>query len=249
MLLQLLLLLSSLFFFSFVYAFDDNNKLKPSVVFICGLIFFSSILHPIYFVPPSISIVLSILFSGFIMTFVMGIAYVVSLLLRNMFTAIFSVGIMIIAGIILIINASVMVLDWHKEYEVAHQEKEAKSLAMSFLNDMNPDLGKKVAKIDTEITLIDNKIQELQELQKAVQDRHLVIDEKIAQWQILREKLKEVSKKILHQAETAYVAYKIDEIEGRKKFNILSKELLKEADLALENAKLTKSVIEEQVQE
>jgi uncharacterized Fe-S radical SAM superfamily protein PflX len=142
-----------------------------------------------------------------------------------------------------------MVLDWHKEYKVAHQEEEAKSLAMSFLNDINPDLGKKVTKINKEIALIDNNIQKLQKLQKDVQDRHFVIDEKIAQWKVLREKLKEVSQNILHQAEAAYVIYKIDEIEGRKKLSLLSKELLKEADLALENAKSTKSVIEEQLQE
>ena len=246
---SLLLLLSCVFFFSFVYAFDNNNKLKPGLVFICGIVFFSSVLHPISFVSPSVSLVLSILLAGFIMTFVMGVAYLVSLLLRNMFTAIISVGIMIIVGITLIADGSFMVLDWYKAYKVAHQEEEAKSLAMSFLNDMNPDLGKRVTKIDKEIALIDKKIQELQKLQKAVQERHFVIDEKIAQWQVLRDKLKEVSQKILRQAEAAYVTYKIDEIEGRKKFNILSKELLKEADLALENAKLTKSVIDEQLQE
>ena len=246
---SLLLLLSCVFFFSFVYAFDNHNKLKPSLVFICGIVFFSAVLHPISLVSPSISIVLSIFLAGFIMTFVMGVAYLVSLLLKNMFTAIISVGIMIIVGITMIADGSFIVLDWYKEYKVAHQEEEAKSLAMSFLNDMNPDLEKKVTKIDKEIALIDNKVQELQELQKAVQDRHFVIDKKIAQWQALREKLKQVSQDILRQAEAAYVIYKIDEIEGRKKLSILSKELLKEADLALENAKLTKSVIEEQLQE
>jgi hypothetical protein len=247
MLQQLLLLLSPyvflscVFFFSFLYAFDKKNKLKPGLVFICGIVFFS-VLLPFYFV-------WGIFLAGFIMAFVMGAAYIVFLLLKNMFTAIIGVGIMIIVGIFMIASVSIMVLDWHKEYKVAHQEEEAKSLAMSFLNDINPDLGKKVTKINKEIALIDNNIQKLQKLQKDVQERHFVIDEKIAQWKVLREKLKEVSQNILHQAEAAYVIYKIDEIEGRKKLSLLSKELLKEADLALENAKSTKSVIEEQLQE
>ncbi len=51
------------------------------------------------------------------------------------------------------------------------------------------------------------------------------------------------------KVEAAYVAYKIDEIQGRKKFSMISKELLKEGQTVLANAEIVKSTIERELYE
>ncbi len=76
-----------------------------------------------------------------------------------------------------------------------------------------------------------------------------MIEQKIDQWQILRRQLIHVSKDIYQRVEKTYVAYKIDEIQGKNKFSIISKELLNEANAVLANAELTKSTIEKQLYE
>jgi len=117
---------------------------------------------------------------------------------------------------------------------------------MSFLEEMNPLLNKKVIEIGDELARIDTNIQKLTELQQKFPENAL-IEKTLNQWQTLRNELSQVSQDIYQQVEIAYVAYKIDEIQGLKKFDVLSKELLKEANAALVNAETTKSTIEEQL--
>jgi len=65
----------------------------------------------------------------------------------------------------------------------------------------------------------------------------------------LKNQLSQVSNDIGLRVEQAYVAYKIDEIQGRKKFTLISKTLLNEANAILANAESTKSTIEAQLDE
>jgi hypothetical protein len=123
-----------------------------------------------------------------------------------------------------------------------------KSMVVSFLNEMNPELNKKIVEIKEEIARIDNNIQQLRDL-KTEFPNQVLIDKKLSQWQVLGIQLSQVYDDIYQQVETAYVAYRIDEIQGRKKFGVLSEELLKKANAALANAETTKSTIEEQLSE
>jgi hypothetical protein len=144
-------------------------------------------------------------------------------------------------------------LDWYEEWEayraeraIEEQMRETQRAVMSFLEEMNPQLNKKVIEIGDELVRIDTNIQKLTELQQNFPENAL-IEKKLEQWQTLKNELRQVSQDIYQQVENAYVAYKIDEIQGLKKFDVLSEELLKEANAALVNAETTKSTIEEQL--
>ncbi|RKZ41729.1 MAG: hypothetical protein DRQ49_04185 [Gammaproteobacteria bacterium] len=51
------------------------------------------------------------------------------------------------------------------------------------------------------------------------------------------------------KVEGAYVAYKIDEIQGRKKFSKVAEKLLEDAKVILANAEITKLTIERELYE
>lgn len=147
-------------------------------------------------------------------------------------------------------------LDWYRQWQITQQEyvaeqrvKETQRAVMSFLTEMNPPLGNKFREINQEITLINNKIQQLMDLKTDFPNQSLIVNKTLHQWQTLKLELSQVSQDIYQQVEKAYVAYRIDEIQGRQKFGALSEELLKEANVALTNAKVTKSTIEEQLSE
>ena len=96
---------------------------------------------------------------------------------------------------------------------------------------------------------MDNKIQQLVELKEIFPNHAPVVDKTLNQWQMLKKQLSDVSQNIYQKIEQAYVTYRIDEIQGRDKFSVLSQELLKEANTVLANAESTKSVIEENLDE
>ncbi|MEN8214950.1 MAG: hypothetical protein ABFS56_00935 [Pseudomonadota bacterium] len=97
--------------------------------------------------------------------------------------------------------------------------------------------------------LADKKIQQLYDLKGQFPNQRHMIDKSIKQWHDLRKKLKFTLNKIYDKVEAAYVAYKIDEIQGRKKFTVISQKLLKEANAVLANAEATKTTIERQLYE
>ena len=74
-----------------------------------------------------------------------------------------------------------------------------------------------------------------------------MVNKALKQWQGLRKDLDSTLKHIRHKAERAYVAYELDEIQGKKKFSVVAQELLKEANTVLANAETTKSLIEEEL--
>ena len=131
---------------------------------------------------------------------------------------------------------------WRKETQPAPPEQ----MTRLFIEEMNPDLHRKIGKIHEEIVLAEAKIGQLRALRKTFPRQSELIMQQIHQWQALKDRLLEVSSHIESKVETAYVSYRINEIQGRKSFDVLSEELLTEANRVLENAETTKTVIEEQ---
>jgi len=119
----------------------------------------------------------------------------------------------------------------------------------AFIIEMNSDLYQSMARMREEITLADTKIQELYELKGLFPNQREMIDKSLKQWHDLRKNLKFTLNNIYDKVEAAYVAYKIDEIQGRKKFSLISQALLKEANTVLANAEVTKTTIERELYE
>jgi conjugal transfer/entry exclusion protein len=113
-----------------------------------------------------------------------------------------------------------------------------------FLLEINPELYRATAKMKNELDWVEKQIQQLYRLRDFFPDQRQTINTKIKRWQKLHRNLDSTRNKINTKAEMAYVAYKLDEILGRKKFDVISKELLKEAQTVLANAETTKSLIE-----
>ncbi|EDN66427.1 membrane protein [Beggiatoa sp. PS] len=144
-------------------------------------------------------------------------------------------------------------IDWYGEWqEIQEQQtkeerlKEARYAVLSFLQEMNPLLSKKLMAIQEEVTRIDSKIKRLDDLKQEF-PKHVIIDDTLNQWLTLRQQLSQVSQNIFEQVKQAYIAYQIKEIQGQDKFSVLSEELLKEANTALANAEITTSTIEAQL--
>lgn len=118
-----------------------------------------------------------------------------------------------------------------------------------FIMDMNPELYQTTSKMREEIALADKKIQQLYDLKGNFPDQRNMINGAIKQWQTLRKQLVLTSDNINHKVEGAYVAYKIDEIQGRKKFGMMSQKLLEDSKTVLADAEIIKSTIEKELYE
>ncbi len=153
------------------------------------------------------------------------------------------IGLVLTLYIILIISGGIY--HWQKESEdIPSQER-----VMSFIQDINPNLHQKMNNIHKEILLAHHKIQQLYDLRETFPNQKQLIDQKIKQWEILKNQLNQVSNNIEQEIEKAYVAYQIDEIQDKDKFTLISQALLKEANAILVNAEATKSTLEEQLYE
>jgi len=119
----------------------------------------------------------------------------------------------------------------------------------AFITEMNPALYQSMARMREEITLAETKIKQLYELKGLFPNQREMIDKSLKQWHYLRKNLKFTLNNIYDKVESAYVAYKIDEIQGRKKFSLISQKLLKEANTVLANAEVTKTTIERELYE
>jgi hypothetical protein len=98
-----------------------------------------------------------------------------------------------------------------------------------------------------EIVRADKKIQQLHELNQIFPTQGDLIHKALVEWQGLRDNLSVTLTNIYEKVEATYVAYKIDEIQGKQKFSVISTELIKEANAVLANAEITKSTLEEQL--
>ena len=152
-------------------------------------------------------------------------------------------GLIVAAYIILIIGGGIY--HWQKDNKTIPSQQPV----TSFIQDFHPELSQKMNEIVEEIALSQKKIRQLHDLKTAFPNQAQIIDQKINQWQTLKNQLSQVSNDIGLRVEQAYVAYKIDEIQGRKKFTLISKTLLNEANAILANAESTKSTIEAQLDE
>ena len=178
---------------------------------------------------------------------------------KLLFDKLFKIKTGCLATIVLIFMAMICTsatqkgVEWYGEWQIiqaqkaeAERLKETQRVVLSFLQEMNPLLSKKLIEIQEEVTRIDSKVKRLYDLKQEFPD-HVLIDKTLNQWLTLRLQLSQVSENIFKQVEQAYVAYRIDEIQGQQKFSVLSEELLKEANAALTNAETTTSTIEAQL--
>lgn len=151
--------------------------------------------------------------------------------------------IVVMGGLILMVAlAGVVYISLNESIPPSQQVK-------SFIQTMNPELDQKIQKINEELGLASKKIKQLEDLKKAFPKQAQMIEQKINLWQTLQEQLTQVSNEIDQQVEKAYVLYKINEIQGKKKFTVISANLIKDANAALDNAEVTKSTIEKQLYE
>jgi hypothetical protein len=124
-------------------------------------------------------------------------------------------------------------------------EREGQQAVNAFLNEMSPELARKISKIRKEIYLTKEKIDALSELKRQHPKYAGKIETARRQWKILQNKLIQSLKDIRDVVEGSYVTYKINKIQGGNKFNRISGELLSSADSVLASAGTTKEAIEQ----
>jgi predicted PurR-regulated permease PerM len=151
----------------------------------------------------------------------------------------------VMAGLILMLGFVIGVVYYISLHETISPAQQVKS----FIETMNPELDTKIQRLNEELGVANTKIKQLEDLKRAFPKQTQMINQKISLWQSLREQLTQVSNEIDQQVEKAYVLYKINEIQGKKKFTVISENLIKDANVALDNAEVTKSTIEKQLYE
>jgi len=136
-------------------------------------------------------------------------------------------------------------------YGCEEQEEvvDAKDNVLLFVKEINPELHQTMFKMDQEMAIADNKVQLLYDLKDRFPNQREMIKKSLKQWQALHKDLNVTLNTIYEKVEAAYVAYKIDEIQGRQKFSKTSQALLIEAKAVLASAETTKSLIEEELYE
>ena len=118
-----------------------------------------------------------------------------------------------------------------------------------FVNDVNPELHRTMNKIAHEIERTDQKIILLSDLKDMYPNQRQAINKSLDQWRPLLKDLTFTFNNISNKVEDAYVAYRIDEIQGRNQFNLISKALLIDANAVLAEAELIKSTLERELYE
>ncbi|MCK5717865.1 MAG: hypothetical protein KAH77_10285 [Thiomargarita sp.] len=118
-----------------------------------------------------------------------------------------------------------------------------------FVNDINPELYRTMIQMNQERVLVENKIIRLSELKDRYPNQRQMINRSLDQWRPLLKNLNETVTHTNNQVEDAYVAYKINEIQGRNQFSLISKTLLKDAHAVLAKAAIIKSTIENALHE
>ncbi len=131
----------------------------------------------------------------------------------------------------------------------SYMEKEGQNAVNVFLEEMSPELARKIANIEKEITLTEEKINQLSKLKLKHPNYAGKIETSRRQWAVLQEKLKLSLKEIRDVVESSYVTYELDKIQGGNQFNKISDELLSSADSVLADASTTKNAIEQALTE
>jgi|GEM_PF-947034 len=139
---------------------------------------------------------------------------------------------------------SIKVNDSNKELIYAQNEK-----IYNFLITLNPILHEKIIRIENEIIVSKKKIEKLYFLHKKYPQHTKMINFSLEKWELLLKQLEAALKEIDFKVEGAFVAYKINEIQGVKQFSATSKNILEYANATLANAEATKATLEEQISE
>jgi len=117
----------------------------------------------------------------------------------------------------------------------------------SFVKNISPELQLNIQKINTSITTIKSKVQNLQELQKQYPVQKDVIQPKISKLNKLKNNLEETLYNIQMQLRKAYVVYEADKIEGIGQSASFD-EIIKQANEVLQNAETIAISVEETLQ-
>ncbi|HHB92725.1 MAG TPA: hypothetical protein ENK59_05885 [Thioploca sp.] len=131
----------------------------------------------------------------------------------------------------------------------AKMKQEGQQAVNAFLEEMSPELARKIDEIEAEITLTEEKINKLSELKLKHPNYAGKIESSRRQWEVLQNKLQQSLKEIEDVMESTYVTYELDRIQGGNQFNKISGKLLSSADLVLASAGTTKEAIEEALNE
>ncbi|MDM8565340.1 hypothetical protein QUF74_06770 [Candidatus Halobeggiatoa sp. HSG11] len=131
----------------------------------------------------------------------------------------------------------------------AKMKQEGQQAVNAFLEEMSPELARKIGKIENEISLTEEKIDKLSELKLKHPNYTGKIETSRRQWEVLQEKLRQSLSEIRDVVENTYVTYELDRIQGGNQFNKISDELLSSADLVLDSAGVTKNAIEQALNE
>lgn len=130
-----------------------------------------------------------------------------------------------------------------------YMEREGEKAVNSFLEEMSPELAKKITNIEQEISLTEEKINKLSQLKLKHPNYANKIETSRRQWKVLRTQLIQSLKKIRDVVESAYVTYELDQIQGGNQFQRISAQLLTDADSVLSSASVTKDSIEQALNE
>jgi WD40 repeat protein len=128
-------------------------------------------------------------------------------------------------------------------------ETEQELAINAFLQEMNPELAKKITNIEEEISITQDKIEKLSELKQKHPKYADKIEVSRQKWEQLQQQLKDTLKKISAVVESSYVAYELDKIQGGTQFNNISEKLLTTANSVLTSAHTTKEAIDEALYE
>jgi hypothetical protein len=126
-----------------------------------------------------------------------------------------------------------------------YDEREGEIAVDAFLAEMSPELARKIDKIETEISLTEEKMHKLSILKRKHPNYAGKIEISRRQWEVLKTKLIQSLTEIKNVVESTYVTYEVDRIQGGNQFNQMSGKLLSSADSVLASAGTTKDAIEQ----
>jgi len=130
-----------------------------------------------------------------------------------------------------------------------YEEIEGQIAVNAFLEEMSPELARKINEIKKEILLTEEKISKLSELSRKHPNYAGKIETSRRQWEVLQHKLQQSLQEIRDVVESTYVTYELDRIQGGNQFNKISGKLLSSADSVLADASTTKDAIEQALNE
>jgi|GEM_PF-4005989 len=134
----------------------------------------------------------------------------------------------------------------HKQ-DINNTETKNIDSPISFLVTLNPELSSKIKKIQTEITQTKEKLDKLTLLRSEHPRQTAIVDISLNKWKQLLAQLESSLKEIDFKVNGAFVAYKLDQLQGTTRFKSLSKDLLENVNTVLLNVDAIKSTFEKQI--